>query len=107
LQNESILKAMRKADVILVNNQAFTPQLNQSLIDLFLDLKDGCKIVSLKSFVPQGHQITARTQHNPVNLLDVRQGEYHSDSVSWTDASGTYFVATKDSKRLQAFAERK
>jgi len=106
LLNDPILKAMRKADVILVNNQAFTPQLNQSLIDLFLDLKDGCKIVSLKSFVPQGHQITARTQHNPVNLLDVRQGEYHSDSVSWTDASGTYFIATKDSKRLQAFAER-
>ncbi len=105
LENGEIQKTMRRADVILVNNQAFTPQLNQNLTDLFLDLKDGCKIVSLKSFVPHGHQITSRNLSNPVNLLDVWEGEYHSGSVSWTDAGGNYFIAKKDEKRLKAFAE--
>ena len=103
LENKEIQKAMRKADVILVNNQAFTPQLNQSLTDLFLDLKDGCKIISLRSFVPHGHQITKRNLDNPVNLLDVVQGEYHSKCVSWTDATGSYFIATKDEGRMRAF----
>lgn len=106
LENQEIQKAMRRADVILVNNQAFTAKLNQNLTDLFLDLKDGCKIISLRSFVPDGHQISARNLSNPVNLLDVRRGEYHSQSVSWTDAGGDYFIAKKDEKRLKAFAER-
>jgi len=107
LENEEIQKTMRRADVILVNNQAFTPKLNQNLTDLFLDLKDGCKIISLKSFVPHGHQITSRNLSNPVNLLDVREGEYHSDSVSWTDAGGSYFIARKNEKRLKAYADRR
>src|SRR6266536_3086771 len=106
LENQPILAAMKKADVILVNNQAFTPGLNQRLTDLFLDLKNGCKIISLKSFVPHGHQISSRNLGNPVNLLDVVPGEYHSNSVSWTDAGGSYFMATKDESRLKAYEER-
>ncbi len=101
LENQKIQQAMRKADVILVNNQAFTPKLNQRLTDLFLDLKNGCKIISLKSFVPHGHTITKRNLSNPVNLLEVVPGEYGSDNVSWTDAGGNYFIATKDDQRVR------
>lgn len=105
LENRAIQEAMCRADVILVNNQAFTPQLNRRLIDLFLDVKDGCKIVSLKSFVPDDHKITWRNADDPVNVLDVVKGEYFANSVSWTDVSGSYFIATKDSKRLAEFAK--
>ncbi|PGH36939.1 histone-lysine N-methyltransferase, H3 lysine-79 specific [[Emmonsia] crescens] len=105
LTQESIIKALHRADVVLINNQAFTPQLNNEIINHFLDMKEGCQIVSLKSFVPAGHRIQARNLNSPINLLSVKQKNYWSDSVSWTDAGGTYFIATKDSSRLKAFAE--
>ncbi|CRG83990.1 hypothetical protein PISL3812_01339 [Talaromyces islandicus] len=104
LAESSILDVLKRADVVLINNQAFTPQLNNELINHFLDMKEGCKIVSLKSFVPAGHKIQSRNLNSPINLLDVKRLNYWSDSVSWTDVGGTYFIATKDSSRLRAFA---
>lgn len=105
LKDESISNVLKRADVVLINNQAFTPQLNNELINHFLDMKEGCQIVSLKSFVPAGHKIQSRNLNSPVNLLKVKQHHYWSNSVSWTDVGGTYFIATKDSSALQAFAE--
>ncbi|KAL2011555.1 hypothetical protein VTN00DRAFT_4273 [Thermoascus crustaceus] len=105
LKEESIIKVLQRADVVLINNQAFTPQLNDKLINHFLDMKEGCQIVSLKSFVPAGHKIQSRNLNSPINLLTVKQRNYWSDSVSWTDVGGTYFIATKDSSRLKAFVE--
>ncbi|KAH8705083.1 S-adenosyl-L-methionine-dependent methyltransferase [Talaromyces proteolyticus] len=105
LTETSILEVLKKADVVLINNQAFTPQLNDKLINHFLDMKEGCKIVSLKSFVPAGHKIQSRNLNSPINLLNVKRLNYWSDSVSWTDVGGTYFIATKDSSRLKAFAD--
>lgn len=105
LREQSIIDVLKRADVILINNQAFTPQLNNELINHFLDMKEGCQIVSLKSFVPAGHKIQSRNLNSPVNLLKVKQRNYWSNSVSWTDVGGTYFIATKDSSRLKAFVE--
>ncbi|KAI9820973.1 MAG: Nucleosomal histone H3-Lys79 methylase [Thelocarpon impressellum] len=104
LKNAAIGRVLARADVVLVNNQAFTPALNQSLINLFLDLKDGCRVVSLKSFVPADHRITSRNFNSPVNLLEVQTKNYYSNCVSWTNAPGTYCVAVKDSGRLKKFA---
>ncbi|CZR57381.1 related to Histone-lysine N-methyltransferase, H3 lysine-79 specific [Phialocephala subalpina] len=106
LENQAIQEAMKRADVILVNNQAFTPDLNHKLIQLFLDLKDGCKIVSLRSFVPDGHEISDRNLYDPVNLLEVKKLEYFSGSVSWTDIGGDYFLATKDEKRVKKWMDQ-
>jgi len=72
---------------------------------LFLDLKEGCKVVSLKSFVPANHKIRSYNLNNPVNLLDVERKRYSTKSVSWKDDGGYYFIATKDSKRLQSYEE--
>ncbi|KAJ5101787.1 Histone methylation DOT1 [Penicillium alfredii] len=105
LEQESIINVLKRADVVLINNQAFTPQLNNELINHFLDMKEGCQIVSLKSFVPAGHKIQSRNLNSPINLLKVQQKNYWSNSVSWTDVGGTYFIATKDSSRLKAFME--
>lgn len=106
LRNSAISKILRKADVVLVNNQAFTPELNENLISLFLDLKEGCKIVSLKSFVPSGHKITSRNLDSPRNILDVVEKQYFSACVSWTDAPGNYYISTKDGSRLRSFVEK-
>jgi [histone H3]-lysine79 N-trimethyltransferase len=105
LREERIIQVLRRADVVLINNQAFTPQLNNELINHFLDMKEGCQIVSLKSFVPVGHKIQSRNLNSPINLLAVKQKHYWSDSVSWTDVGGTYFIATKDSSVLKGFVE--
>ncbi len=105
LENAEIGKALKKADVVLVNNQAFTPELNDRLVSLFLDLKEGCQIVSLKSFVPAGHKITSRNINHACNVLDVVEKQYYSACVSWTDTPGSYYLAKKDSSRLNSFLE--
>lgn len=105
LKEQSIIDVLKRADVVLINNQAFTPQLNNELINHFLDMKEGCQIVSLKSFVPVGHKIQSRNLNSPINLLTVKQRHYWSNSVSWTDVGGSYFIAAKDSSRLKAFSD--
>lgn len=101
LENQKIGKVLKRADLILVNNQAFTPDLNEALTNLFLDAKEGCRIVSLKSFVPSGHKITSRNLNSACNVLDVREKRYYSNRVSWTNAPGKYYVSIKDSSKSQ------
>ena len=101
--NAEIAKVLQRADVVLVNNQAFTPALNNKLRDMFLDLKPGCKVVSLKPFVPQGHKITMRNIGAVVNLFVQTKYEYFSESVSWTNEYGNWYVAEKDSGPLERF----
>jgi H3 lysine-79-specific histone-lysine N-methyltransferase len=92
--NQHILEALRRADVILVNNKAFTSSLNDDLTRMFLDLKPGAKIVSLKSFVAEKNN-----NHN-INdvgsrILDVEECTYPEGYVSWTNAGGSYFISTR------------
>lgn len=100
--NPQIGEVLKRADVVLVNNQAFTPALNDKLRDMFLDLKDGCKVVSLKPFVPDGHKIAMRNIGSVGNLFVQKKFEYFSNSVSWTDQSGNYYIATKDPRPLES-----
>ena len=107
LANTTIHKALQRADVVLVNNQVFTPQLNDALTTLFLDLKDGCRIVSLKSFVPAGHKINVRNSQSPYSVLgNIQHKEYFSKSVSWTDQGGRYFISTKNQAFLSQYNRR-
>ena len=103
MTNSRIRNVLQKADVILVNNQAFTPSLNEDLTNLFLDLKEGAKVVSLKSFVPIGVKNQSKNSGAIYNILDVVEKTYYSACVSWTDAPGTYYVSTKDSSKVQGF----
>jgi len=100
-ENTEIAKALQRADVVLVNNQAFTPALNDRLRDMFFDLKDGCQVVSLKPFVQVGFKIGPRNFSSVQSLFVQKKLEYFSNSVSWTDQGGDYFIATKDPRRLR------
>lgn len=102
-RNQEIGDVLKKADLVLVNNQAFTPALNDKLRDLFLDLKTGCKIVSLKPFVPEGHKISMRNIGSVANLFVQEKFDYFSNSVSWTNHGGNYYIATKDPRQLEKF----
>lgn len=105
VHNDEIQKVICRADVVLVNNYAFDGKLNSHLIDMFLDLKDGCRIMSLKSFVPPEHVISEHNIESPLNLLAVERKEFPSGSVSWTSTPGPYFISTVDRSRLQKYLE--
>lgn len=91
-KNARIHSALKRADVVLVNNKAFTSQLNDDLVRMFLDLKPGCKIVSLKSFVADS---SYNINDVGSTILDVDEHTYPEGYVSWTNAGGTYFVSTR------------
>ncbi|KAI5240236.1 DOT1-domain-containing protein [Aureobasidium subglaciale] len=106
LANQKIGEVLKRADVVLVNNQAFSPDLNSKIMDRFLDLKDGCRIISLKPFKQEGYEISDRNQHDPRHLLvDERKLPFYSKCVSWTDAPGEYHIVRKSHERLKQFSD--
>lgn len=51
-----------------MNNEVFPPSLNADLTNMFLDLKEGAAIVSLKPFVPEAFKM------NEANVSSQCQG---------------------------------
>ncbi|KAJ2476630.1 Nucleosomal histone H3-Lys79 methylase [Coemansia sp. RSA 1694] len=102
-ESSNVQALLPKADVLLVNNYAFDSALNQHLLQLFLDLKEGTKIISLKPFVTPDHKISARNIYSPESILKIRRYPYWSQCVSWTDSGGEYFVQTVDRSRVKEF----
>ncbi|ORY54593.1 histone methylation protein DOT1-domain-containing protein [Leucosporidium creatinivorum] len=99
-------EVLKRADVILVNNEVFTSSLNERLSLLFLDLPDSTRIVSLKAFA-SSFTLSAHNRHSPLAIL--RQGpelRYPRNSVSWKSEAGTYFIGKVDRGLLQKFDER-
>ncbi|KAH7343010.1 histone-lysine N-methyltransferase, H3 lysine-79 specific [Rhexocercosporidium sp. MPI-PUGE-AT-0058] len=97
LENAAIGQVLRRADVVLVNNEVFTSKTNDALRLLFLDLKDGCHIISLQSFAV-GNE---RNHDDPANLIqNIFYGTFGDRDVSWTGNGGKYFIATKDEGHL-------
>ncbi|KNE71119.1 hypothetical protein AMAG_20399, partial [Allomyces macrogynus ATCC 38327] len=103
LAHSAIPPLVSKADVIFVNNYVFDPKLNRALVELFLDVQEGAKIVSLKEFAPVENRITPRNVHSVEALFDVECYEYGPDYVSWTDQPGKWYVHTMNRKRVQAW----
>ncbi|KAJ2719136.1 Nucleosomal histone H3-Lys79 methylase [Coemansia sp. Benny D115] len=106
-ESSDVQRVLPAADVLLVNNYAFDSALNQDLLQMFLDLKDGARIISLRPFVAPDHKISARNVHAPESILTVRRFPYWAQSVSWTDSGGEYFVQTVDRSRVKAFLARR
>ncbi|CAK7203921.1 Nucleosomal histone H3-Lys79 methylase [Sporothrix eucalyptigena] len=93
--NAEILEILKRADVVLVNNQAFTSGLNDDLVRMFLDFKPGCKIVSLKSFVHDHKSASHNMNDVGSSILDVEQLTYPQEFVSWTGAAGKFCISTR------------
>lgn len=94
LETPEIDDALRRADVVLVNNKVFGEELNNSLLQKFLDLKEGCKVVSLESF-GGGAKQGVRNEQSIASLFDEERFESGTNSVSWAGESVEYFIATK------------
>ncbi|WFD33894.1 [histone H3]-lysine(4) N-trimethyltransferase [Malassezia cuniculi] len=103
-ESDKVRAVLRDADVVLVNNYAFSPRTNDTLSLLFLDLKDGARIVSLRRFVPHDFRLTERTLSSPMAILSVEERSYSSGCVSWTAGGGKYYVHTVDRSHIRAFA---
>lgn len=120
-ESPEVGQVLKRADVVLVNNEvcvlflvaflpagvgpdcipsrSFSSSLNERLSLLFLDLRSGTKIVSLKAFA-SSFTLSAHNRHSPLAIL--RQGperHYSRKSVSWKDEGGTYFIGTVSSLR--------
>jgi len=88
-------RIMQRADVVLCNNYAFTAELNDALLRLFLDLPEGAKVISLKSFVPVGKDGRVRGGRGGVGeMLKVEKEWFGAGSVSWMPGGGEYFIST-------------
>ena len=86
---------MQRADVVLCNNYAFTAELNDALLRLFLDLPEGAKVISLKSFIPVGKDGRVRGGRGGVGeMLKVEKDWFGAGSVSWMPGGGEYFINT-------------
>jgi H3 lysine-79-specific histone-lysine N-methyltransferase len=94
LETPQIDSVLRRADVVLVNNKVFGETLNNALLQKFLDLKDGCKVVSLESF-GGGAKQGVRHEQAIAGLFDEERFESGTGSVSWAGESVEWFVATK------------
>ncbi|EGG01420.1 uncharacterized protein MELLADRAFT_92166 [Melampsora larici-populina 98AG31] len=95
---------LKQADVVLVNNQVFTPTLNDSLTLLFLELKDFTQIISLKPFVSKDFKISERNMNSPLSILNQpKEFSYGSTSVSWTDNGGKFYLTEVNRARLIEF----
>ena len=101
LEDARLPPIMQRVDVVLVNNVLFGSTLNENLTRLFLDLKDGARVVSLKSFVPEGWRLDERKRESILGMLEVEKKLFWGGCVSWTGTGGDYFVATKDTKRIE------
>ena len=94
LDSPAIDDVLRRADVVLVNNKVFGESLNNSLLQKFLDLKIGCKVVSLESF-GGGAKQGVRNEQSIAGLFDEERYESGTNSVSWAGESVEYFIAEK------------
>jgi len=92
---ESVPNILQHADVVLCNNYAFTAELNDALLRLFLDLPDGAKVISLKSFVPVAKDGRVRGGRGGVGeMFKVTKEWFGAGSVSWMPGGGEYYIST-------------
>ena len=99
LSDSRVNAILRQADVVLVNNQAFQPDLNDALKIIFLDMKEGARLVSLKTFANE--DLKERNANDVTAAFQVERKSFYQDYVSWMGGGGNYFVATKDSAGIE------
>ncbi|KAF3908555.1 hypothetical protein ABW21_db0207718 [Orbilia brochopaga] len=97
-------EAMKRADVLLVNNFAFQAKTNDRLVLKFLDLKDGTKIISLKPFVEASRVINDRNCEDPLNNFRSETfTAFGEGNVSWTGSSLKWYLTTVDREPVRRY----
>ncbi|KAJ3180273.1 Nucleosomal histone H3-Lys79 methylase [Geranomyces variabilis] len=102
LEDSSFPEVIKSADVIFVNNYAFSAELNQRILGLFLDLKEGATVISLRSFLPVDRPTSRSTRRNNAieSIFTVKEHFFGRDCVSWMNEGGHYYIHKVDRKQL-------
>ncbi|KAJ3402121.1 Nucleosomal histone H3-Lys79 methylase [Chytriomyces hyalinus] len=88
-EDEMCHGVLQRADVVFVNNYAFDAKLNLRILERFLDLKDGCVVISLKLF---GSGLG--NENALENMFRVKEYYFGENRVSWMAEGGKYYVHT-------------
>ncbi|GAA6007285.1 histone methyltransferase DOT1 [Rhodotorula paludigena] len=106
-ESSEVMSVLRRADVVLVNNEVFTATLNERLSWLFLELPATAKIVSLKPFMPDKFKLSSHNANSPAAILNQSLPQrYKAASVSWKMDGGTYYLTRIDRARVERFQLR-
>jgi len=97
---------LKRADLVLINNQAFNPPLMDALRYKFFDLKNGCQIVCLKPFREPDYKTRTYNINDPRNTLDVVEHHRYGGDVDWADANGKWYIHRKDDAYPEKFLAR-
>ncbi|KAI8912028.1 histone methylation protein DOT1-domain-containing protein [Powellomyces hirtus] len=102
LEDPNITEVIKSADVIFVNNYAFSAELNQRILGLFLDLKEKATVISLRSFLPVDRPTarSARRSNAIESIFTVKEHYFGRDCVSWMNEGGRYYIHTVDRNQL-------
>ncbi|KAJ3274461.1 Nucleosomal histone H3-Lys79 methylase, partial [Blyttiomyces sp. JEL0837] len=73
LEDSEMHDVLKRADVIFVNNYAFKAELNQRILESFLDLKETAKVISLRSFVPVDRRPSFRRGNSIETIFRVKE----------------------------------
>lgn len=97
LESAEVDAVLKRADVVLVNNKVFHQELNEQLLIKFLDLKEGCRVVSLESFGGggKGKGGGVRNEQSIAGLFEEESFRSGTDAVSWAGEGVEYFIARK------------
>jgi [histone H3]-lysine79 N-trimethyltransferase len=106
LETPEVDSILKRADVVLINNQAFNPPLMDALKYKFLDLKDGCQIVCLKPFRDTYFKTREDNISDPQNKIDVTEYDRYGGDVDWADAAGKWYIHRKDDMYTEQFLKR-
>ncbi|GAA5906886.1 histone methyltransferase DOT1 [Sporobolomyces salmoneus] len=105
-ESNLVPKVLKKADLVLVNNEVFTASLNDKLAYLFLDLPENCFLVSLKPFLPPSFKLSSHNSNHPLAYLSQTREMYKPGSVSWKMEGGSYYIARVEREKLQRWVNR-
>ncbi|KAF7361040.1 Histone-lysine N-methyltransferase, H3 lysine-79 specific [Mycena sanguinolenta] len=106
LQSARVTELIPLADVVLINNEIFSSQLNENLRLKLVHLKEGAIVISLECFrascfskrnawlvlLRGGLSLIHFQPSDTSRIFDVECILYPSDSVSWTNSRGGYFI---------------
>ncbi|KZO99754.1 DOT1-domain-containing protein [Calocera viscosa TUFC12733] len=104
--SDEVRRWIKEADVIICNNYAFKSDLNNTLRQMWMDCKLGCKIVSLIPFKNKGFKVRLDSMDDPQSILAMEARKYQKGAVSWTHEAGKYYLHTCDRTELYAFARK-
>lgn len=62
--------------------------MNEELSRLFLDMKEGAVVVSLRPFVPSKFRLTQHNAETPIAILRPEDREFRPGTVSWSVQGG-------------------